>query len=217
MLCRAGWSAAILVVLGQPLALAGDAPTYFPLRLGNWWAYEEQGQDGATLSRETWTVVEVANERGEFHLRSVAKRLDGLGRRQRWESHEYLRDAADGLHKRYPSSRDADVEMVLLKATDASGARWRDAQGECEVKSRAVACVGPRGELPDCMIVVCRQGSPIATIVTSVYGRDVGMVRQEVELVQFMPNFESGAAMLPEEGGKSARSVLRLTSYSVRR
>src|SRR6185436_794345 len=59
---------------------------YFPLRVGNWWAYAERSEEGSILSRETWSLVE--GDAGEFHLRSFTKRLDALGRtRNRFEGH----------------------------------------------------------------------------------------------------------------------------------
>jgi len=64
---------ALLVLLLVP-ALAEADGAYFPLEVGNWWAYEELDEDGTTLSRETWTIVDDAHgERrpGEFLLQSA--------------------------------------------------------------------------------------------------------------------------------------------------
>jgi hypothetical protein len=208
-------STPLLLLLATPLVAGADP--YFPLRVGNWWTYEEQDDDGHTLARETWTVIE-AHDRGEFHLRSRSKRLDGLGSGGvRWEGHEYFRQAADGLHKRYPAGREAELEVVLLKAPTRSGTRWRDAQGVCEVMSDGTACLGPRGEHPDCVTIVCRLGEPAATIVRSTYARDVGMVQQEVRVLQLAPTFTGGDLILPTDPSCGGRSVLRLTGYSVGR
>jgi hypothetical protein len=211
----------LLVVAAAPArALAGEiaAPAYFPLGGGNWWAYEELDEEGNALSRETWTVLRRApdDRTGEFHVRSSTKRLDVLGRNggRRWEGHEYLRSSAAGLHKRYPAGRDAEIEVLLLKEPVASGTRWHDAQGDCEVRSRG-PCSGPRGELPDCAVVVCRLGTPTATVVTSTYGRDIGMVRQEIDVLQFLPSIHGAGALLPCDSTKAGHSVLRLTGFHV--
>lgn len=202
-----------LVLLVVP-AVAGADP-YFPLQVGNWWAYEEQGTSGQTLARETWTVV-AAQEPGEFHVRSRGKRLDGLRGGKR-EEHEFLRQAEDGLHKRFPAGRQSALDVVLLKAPAHSGTRWHDAQGECEVLAHPTTCRGPRGEHPDCVTVACRLGDPTATIVVSVYARGVGMVRQDVRVLQVSPGFGEADVMLPGDPGcGGGRSVLRLTGYRVR-
>ena len=195
------------------------APGYFPLRVGNWWAYEEEDTDGQILAREMWTLVADAagREPGEFHLRSLAKRLDGLGHDgNHWEGHEYLRVTADGLRKRYPAGRQAEAELLLLKEPARFGTRWRDVQGSCEVTSDHASCAGPRQSHPDCVVTVCTLGDPAATIVTSTYARGIGMVRQEIDVVQLVPAMAApvGAMMLSDTvtGG---RSVLRLTAYHV--
>jgi hypothetical protein len=198
-------------------AHAGDgqrAAPYFPLHAGNWWAYEEIDEDGTRLSRENWTVV--GDAAGEFQLRASTKRLDLLGRngRRRWEGEEFLRTTPDGVHKRYPAGRDAAVDVLVLNDPVGAGGRWHDAQGDCESSVRG-GCEGPGGELADCAIVVCRLGTPTATVVTSTYARGVGMVRQEVEVVQFLPALPGAAAMLPCDAAKGGRSVLRLTRFHV--
>jgi hypothetical protein len=207
---------ALLLVGGASLATAAGDAGYFPLRAGNWWAYEEVDEDGTPLSRETWTVLGAAGD--EFHLRASTKRLDVLGRSggHRWEGHEYLRATSAGIRKRYPAGRDAEVEVMLLKEPVASGTRWHDAQGDCEATAGG-RCEGPRGELPGCVLVVCRLGTPTATIVTSTYARGVGMVRQEVEVVQFLPAFQGAGvgALLPCDTAKGGHSVLRLTGFHV--
>jgi hypothetical protein len=196
----------------------GRTPAYFPLQLGNWWFYEELDDQGQTLSRETWTVIAAtpADRAGEFHLRSYTKRLDMLGHDgRRWEGHEFLRTTAVGLGKRYPArGGDAELEVTLLKEPLASGTQWHDAQGDCEVLARG-ACAGPRGELPDCAVVACRLGRPTATVVTSTYARGVGMVRQEVDVVQFMPGLHGAGPMLPSDDAKGGHSTLRLTAFHV--
>jgi hypothetical protein len=210
----------VLLLAASGRALGGEEPgarAYFPLGVGNWWAYEELDGDGNALSRETWTVVTntSADRAGEFHVRSSTKRLDVLGHSggHRWEGHEYLRNTGAGIHKRYPAGRDAEVEVTLLKEPLSSGTRWHDAQGDCEVASRG-PCAGPGGELPDCAVVVCRLGKPTATVVTSTYGRGVGMVRQEIDVIQFLPALHgSGAVLLPCDSAKGGHSVLRLTSF----
>jgi len=213
----AGHALAALALLcaAATRAPAEGYPHHFPLHAGNWWAYEEVGDDGTALSREIWTVVDAAG--GEFHLRSATKRLDVLGRSggHRWEGHEFLRATSAGVHKRYPAGgRDAGVEVTLLEEPVVSGTRWHDAQGECEASARS-RCDGPRGELADCAITVCRLGNPTATIVTSTYARGVGMVRQEVEVVQFLAALQGASAMLPCDTAKGGRSVLRLTAFHV--
>ena len=134
----------------------------------------------------------------------------------RWEGHEFLHTTAVGLYKRYPArGRDGEVEVTLLKEPVAAGTRWHDAQGDCEVISRGV-CTGPRGELPDCVVIACRLGQPTATVVTSTYARDVGMVRQELDVVQFVPGFHaSGPVPLPCDSTGSGHSTLRLTAFHV--
>jgi hypothetical protein len=201
---------------------AGDAPVtagYFPLHVGNWWAYEELDEDGNPLARETWTLVERTDptRAAEFHLRSSAKRLDALGDvRRRWEAHEYLRATGDGVHKRYPAGHDAELDVMLLHEPASPGTQWRDAQGRCEVAAAGDPCPGPRGDLPQCVVVVCRLGDPPATIVTSTYARGVGMVRQDVEVVQLLPALGGATpGMLPSDVSKGGHSVLRLTGYHV--
>jgi hypothetical protein len=160
-----------------------------------------------------------ADRPDEFHLRALAKRFDLLrGPGQRWEGHEYLRSTAGGLHKRYPPGHGPELEVTLLKEPVSTGTRWRDAQGECELTLHAESCPGPRGELPACATVVCRLGAPTATIVTSTYARGVGMVRQEVRVLQLMPNlYGAGIVLPPGEGKSGSRSLLRLTGYRVAR
>src|SRR5436309_727317 len=127
-----GWAAAaasilLLVASASPIAAADGS--YFPLRAGNWWSYEELDDDGRPLSRETWTVLDAtpADRTGEFHLRSFTKRLDMLGHMgRRWEGHEFLRTTDLGLHKRYPASgRDKEFEVTLLREPVAAGTRAR--------------------------------------------------------------------------------------------
>ena len=212
-------AASIVLLVASISASAAAGGTYFPLSAGNWWSYEELDGDGRALSRETWTVLDAApaDPAGEFHLRSFTKRLDMLGHTgHRWEGHEFLRTTAVGLYKRYPArGRDGELEVTLLKEPVAAGTRWHDAQGDCEVISRGV-CTGPRGELPDCAIIACRLGQPTATVVTSTYARDVGMVRQELDVVQFVPGFHAaGPVPLPCDSTGSGHSTLRLTAFHV--
>ena len=214
-----GCAAASIVLLVASVSAAAAGGTYFPLSAGNWWSYQELDDEGRPLSRETWTVLDTTpgDRAGEFHLRSFTKRLDMLGHTgHRWEGHEFLRTTAVGLYKRYPAKgHDAEFEVTLLKEPIAAGTRWHDAQGDCEVISRGV-CTGPRGELPDCAIIACRLGRPTATVVTSTYGRDVGMVRQELDVVQFMPGFHAaGPVPLPCDSATGGHSTLRLTAFHV--
>jgi len=213
----------VLLLVGATAARAGEAESraYFPLGVGNWWQYEELDDAGSTLSRETWTMVRRTpdDRAGEFHLRSSTKRFDVLGQTggHRWTGDEYLRGTEAGLRKRYPAGRDAETEVLLLKEPLAAGTRWHDAQGDCEVASRGT-CAGPRGALPDCAVVVCRLGSPTATVVTSTYARGVGMVRQEIDVVQFLPAMHgAGAVLLPCDSAKGGHSMLRLTDFHVAR
>jgi len=214
-----GCAAASIVLLVASVSAAAAGGTYFPLSAGNWWSYEELDGDGRALSRETWTVLDAApaDRAGEFHLRSFTKRLDMLGHTgHRWEGHEFLRTTAVGLYKRYPArGRDGEIEVTLLKEPVAAGTRWHDAQGDCEVISHG-ACAGPRGELPDCAVIACRLGQPTATMVTSTYARGVGMVRQELDVVQFIPGFHgAGPVPLPCDSAKGGHSTLRLTAFHV--
>ena len=208
----------VLVLLAAQPAFAGSdgAPAYFPLAVGNWWAYEELDPDGGrALSRETWRLVDEAA--GEVVLHTATKRFDVLGRRggHRFEGREYLRTSAAGVHKPYPAGRDAASEVLLVKDPVTAGTRWHDAQGDCEVRSRG-PCATPRGERPDCATVVCRLGEPTATVVTSTYARGIGMVRQEVDILQFLPNMQgSGAIIVPCDSTKGGHSVLRLTAFHV--
>ena len=210
---------AALLVLAS-VARAGDWETraYFPLHVGDWWAYVEQDDDGKTLARETWSVVPATREdvSGEFHVRSSTKRLDGLGRAggHRWEGHEFLRRTPAGLEKRYPAGREGETLVLLLKEPLRAGTRWHDAQGDCEVSARG-PCPGPRGELPDCAVVTCRLGEPTATVVTSTYARDIGMVRQEIQVVQFLPSLHGSAALFPSDPMQGGHSLLRLTAFHV--
>jgi hypothetical protein len=121
-----------------------------------------------------------------------------------------------GLRKRYPAGADGEIEVTVLKDPLATGTRWHDAQGDCEATPRD-ACDGPDGELHDCASVVCRLGTPTSTIVTSTFARGVGMVRQEVEVLQLLPALQGGATVLPSDGAKGGRSVLRLSGYHVAR
>ena len=202
----------LLLCLAAARAPAASERSYFPLQVGNWWAYEEVGDDGSPLSRETWTVLGAAGD--EFHLRSATKRLDVLAWSggHRSEGHEYLRATSSGVRKRYPAERDAGAEVTVLREPVASGTRWHDAQGDCEATVRP-RCDGPRGELHDCATIVCRLGTPTATIITSTYARGVGMVRQEVEVVQFLPGLQD--VVLPCDTAKGGHSVLRLTAFHV--
>src|SRR5207249_900251 len=71
-----GWAAAaasilLLVASASPIAAADGS--YFPLRAGNWWSYEELDDDGRPLSRETWTVLDARpadRDRGDLDLRA---------------------------------------------------------------------------------------------------------------------------------------------------
>jgi len=209
----------VLLLAAASRALADDAASrdYFPLRVGNWWAYEELDEQGKALSRETWTLIagDTGNRAGEFHLHSFTKRLDALGRiGRRWEGDEYLRITADGVRKRYPAGHDAELEVLLLKEPARFGTRWRDAQGSCEVVTEGIPCVGPRGVLPDCLVVICRLGEPTATVVTSTYAREVGMVRQKVDVLQLLPSLVGGAGVaVPSDPSASGHSMLHLTAY----
>src|SRR5262245_62806909 len=102
--------AALLVLASVARAGDGETRAYFPLHVGDWWAYVEQDEDGTTLARETWSVLPGTGEgaSAEFHLRSSTKRLDDLGRAggHRWEGHEFLRRTSAGLEKRYPAGRE---------------------------------------------------------------------------------------------------------------
>jgi len=206
----------VLVLLTTTAARADDDETraYFPLHVGNWWAYEEQDQEGKTLAREMWSVLAAARE--EFHLRSSTKRLDGLVRAggHRWNGDEYLRCTAAGLVKRYPEGREGATLVLLLKEPLRAGTRWHDSQGDCAITARG-PCAGPRRDLPDCTVVVCRLGDPTATVVTSTYARDVGMVRQEIEVVQFAPSLHGSAAVFPSAPTQGGHSLLRLTAFHV--
>jgi len=102
-----------------------------------------------------------------------------------------------------------------VKEPVESGTRWHDAQGDCEVRSRG-PCSGPRGAVPECATVVCRLGEPTVTIVTSTYGRDVGMVRQEIDVLQLLPSLrDAGTVGLPSDGVKGGHSLMRLTAFHV--
>jgi hypothetical protein len=212
---------AVLLLLGGPSA-ADDSLTssYFPLRVGNWWAYEEQDERGQALARETWMLVAAASgERdSEFDLRSLTKRLDGLGGRgQRWEGHEFVRNTAEGLRKRFPAGGGVASDMTLLKEPVRIGTSWHDAQGDCEVASGGWPCAGPRGELPDCVVIVCRAGRPARTTVTSTYARGIGMVRQDIDLIHFFPAFDAAGGFLPGDTTRGGHSLLRLIAYHVGR
>ena len=63
---------ALLVLLVVRSASAGDAEAraYFPLEVGNWWAYEELDPDGSALSRETWRLERGDQERVAEALRT---------------------------------------------------------------------------------------------------------------------------------------------------
>ncbi len=210
--------AIVVCAARSALAAPDDARAYFPLEAGNWWAYEELDEKGSALSRETWTLARDAGSArpGELVLHAATKRLDVLPSvgGHRFEGHEYLRVSAAGVHKRYPAGRDAETEVLLVKEPVASGTRWHDAQGDCEVTARG-PCVGPRGELPDCAVVVCRLGDPTVTVVTSTYARGVGMVRQEILVLQLMPSFQGGGGLIPGDSAKGGHSLLRLTDFHV--
>jgi len=209
-------AAALCVLLLAAVASPARADDrYFPLHLGNWWAYEEEDANGVRLSRETWTLI--GSDAGEFHLRSTTKRLDALGRLgRRWEGHEYLRTDGDGVRKRFPGGPQGETDVLLLKESASSGTRWHDAQGECEVAAEGASCAGPRGDLPSCLVVVCRLGTPPATVVTSTYARGIGMVRQDLDLTEVMPVFEGApGAMFTDGGPRSGHSVLRLTAFHI--
>jgi hypothetical protein len=213
--------AVALVLVAAARASGGNPPSYFPLRVGNWWAYEELDDDGGALSRETWTVVArtPSDRADEFHVRSTTKRFDVLGRSggRRWDGDEYLRATPAGVRKRYPAGRDAELDVLLLAEPLAAGTHWRDAQGECELAVRET-CTGPAGDVPDCAVVECRLGHPAATIVTSTYARGVGMVRQDIAVVQFLPALHGAApVLLPCDSAQGGHSVLRLTAFHVGR
>ena len=101
-----------------------------------------------------------------------------------------------------------------MKEPVTTGTRWHDAQGDCEVRSRG-PCTSPRGEMPDCAIVVCRLGDPTATVVTSTYARGIGMVRQEIDVLQFLPSMHGSAVIVPCDSAHGGHSVLRLTAFHV--
>ena len=215
MLLRLALAWATLVASTTAFAEGLVSSTYFPLRVGNWWAYEEQGDEGSTLSRETWSVMEYRG--GEFHLRSLTKRFDALGHTgYRFEGHEYLRASPDGVRKRYPAGKDRELDVLLVKEPPHDGARWRDGQGSCEVEAQS-RCRGPHGPLDDCLMIVCTLGEPAATIVTSTYARGVGMVRQEVDVLQLLPTFEGPGELSPSNTRRDGHSLLRLTDYNVGR
>jgi len=212
---------ALVLAAAARVSADGSSSSYFPLRVGNWWAYEELDDDGGRLSRETWTVVggTPADRAGEFRVRSATKRFDVLGQTggRRWEGEEYLRATPAGVRKRYPAGRDAELDVLLLAEPLASGTHWRDGQGECEITVRET-CAGPAGDVPDCAEVSCRLGHPTATIVTSTYARGVGMVRQEIAVVQFLPALHGAApVLLPCDSAQGGHSVLRLTAFHVGR
>ena len=211
--------AVALVLAAAARVSADDASAYFPLRVGNWWAYEELDDDGGRLSRETWTVVG-GTPADEFHVRSATKRFDVLGQTggRRWDGDEYLRATPGGVRKRYPAGHDAALDVLLLAEPLASGTHWRDAQGECEITVRET-CTGPAGDVPECAEVSCRLGHPTATIVTSTYARGVGMVQQEIAVVQFLPALHGagGPVLLPSDSAQGGHSVLRLTAFHVGR
>lgn len=210
---------ALLVVTLAAAAPADGRParTYFPLQGGNWWTYEEVDDRGSAVAREVWSlsVGDRTSEAGEFHLRSLTRRFDAIGvAAAPLESNEYLRPGSDGVHKRYPAGRDAAHDVLLLKEPASRGTRWRDAQGRCEIAARRTRCDGPRGEVADCVEVVCRLGRPTVTIITSTYARGVGMVRQTVHLVHFPLPMPSPGARVPL-ALVDLHSVLRLTAYHV--
>jgi hypothetical protein len=214
--------AVVVLALALPAIVRAEglvSSAYFPLRVGNWWVYEEQDAAGNALSRETWTVVEAdaRSRAGEYLLRSLTKRLDALGhRRHRFEGHEYLRAAPDGLRKRYPAGLDAELEVLLVKEPPSAGLTWRDAQGRCTVTGEREPCAGPDGPLAGCLVIVCTLGEPPLTIVTSTYAREIGMVRQDVDVLQLLPG-NGPAALLPSEARGDGHSVLRLIRFNVGR
>ena len=209
------------LLVAPRLGRADEASTtgYFPLRVGNWWTYEEQDGEGNALSRETWTLVADSGENraGEFHLRSFAKRLDALGHLgNRWEGHEYLRVATDGVRKRFPAGRDAELDLLLLKGPARFGTRWHDAPLFERACGGLFSSTLLSRDLADCLVTVCILGDPPATTVTSTYARDVGMVRQEVDVVQLVPGLDGSlGVMVPAASAKGGHSVLRLTAYNV--
>ena len=220
---RPGVALALVVtaLAGMPPRAGADdgAASYFPLHAGSWWAYEERGQCGQRLAREIWTMdVRDVRYAGEVHVRASMKRLDTEGGelKRRWEVHEFLRVSADGVRKRYPG-RDAETEILLVKEPARPGTHWRDAQGRCEVTAQGTPCQGPPGPVADCLVVVCRLGEPTATIVTSVYARGIGMVRQEIEVLQLGPTFAGGphGEIIGPEPMRGGRSVLELVRYHV--
>jgi hypothetical protein len=54
-------------------------------------------------------------------------------------------------------------------------------------------------------------------MVTSTYARGVGMVRQEIDVVQFFPALHGSGVLLPCDSAKGGHSVLRLTAFHVGR
>lgn len=211
----------VLLLAGLRSAAAGEAAgprAYFPLGVGNWWAYEELDVDGKPLSRETWTILGApAAGAAEFHLHSLTKRLDELGHTgNHFEGDEYLRITTDGVSKRYPAGRgDAELEVTLLKEPIGPGTSWHDAQGDCDARAERT-CGGPSGDLADCAVVVCRLGRPTSTVVTSTYARGIGMVRQELDVMQLLPTLHgSGAPLITSDGVQGGHSLLRLTGFHV--
>jgi hypothetical protein len=198
-------------------AVADEVGAYFPLRVGNSWIYEERDRSDIALSRETWRLVATQSDgqAGEFHLEARIRRLDALGDADRpWEGHEYLRLAGDGLHKRFPGGRHAEIDVLLVKHPARSGTRWRDAQGLCEITDEA-RCSGPDDDLLECVVIVCRLGEPLATVVTSTYARGIGMVLQEIDIAQLVPRLPGADFFLPANPVGGGHSVLRLVAFDV--
>src|SRR5439155_1518040 len=74
-----GWAAAaasilLLVASSSPIAAADGS--YFPLRAGNWWSYEELDDDGRPLSRETCAVLDATPAARLRHHRLPSRPAD---------------------------------------------------------------------------------------------------------------------------------------------
>jgi hypothetical protein len=85
-------------------------------------------------------------------------------------------------------------------------------QGACEVVTRPVR--RPARRAPDCAVVSCRL-EPDGDGGHSTYARGVGMVRQEIDVVQFFPALHGSGVLLPATA--RGASVLRLTAFHVGR
>src|SRR5262249_6813086 len=122
--------------------------------------------------------------------------------------------ATDGVRKRF-RGRSLAYDVLLLKQPARFGTRWHDAQGSCQVTAEEEHCDGPTGNVDDCLEVVCRLGRGQTLVITSTYARGVGMVRQRLDLVRFLPVTSAGRyPTLPDEV-VDVHSVLRLAAYRV--